>query len=221
MNSFCEIGSDFKGKYKKRAINAFVSATEKIMREEGINNVTIRKVSDIAGYSSATIYSYFENIDHLIIFSSLKFLDEFIESLPKEIENCKTAIDVYKKVWECFSRFAFQRAEIFQVMFFSKLDQKLDNFFTEYYCIYKLDVTNFPTSIQKMLRGTNIYNRNMHLLNEAVEEGSVKEANKAEINEMSVFIFESILHRVFLEEIEPEDAVEKMMRYLNRILAMG
>lgn len=218
MNNFCSIGSDFKGRYKKRAISSFVSATEKIMQEEGINKVTIRKVSDLAGYSSATIYSYFENIDHLIMFSSLKFLDEFIAAIPEYTKDCKKSLDVYKAVWKAFAHFAFKKPEIFQVMFFSKIDKKMDSFYTEYYCIYPINDEGYPKDIQGMLRGTNIYNRNELLMRQAVEDGFISKESKDEINEMSIFIFESILHRVHLGEISAEDAEVKFMNYLNRIL---
>lgn len=38
----------------------FVDATAEIIEEEGVENVTIRKVADRAGYNSATIYNYFQ-----------------------------------------------------------------------------------------------------------------------------------------------------------------
>lgn len=220
MSSFCDIGSDFKGKYKRRAINSFVNATEKIMLEEGINKVTIRKVSDLAGYSSATIYSYFENIDHLILFSSMKFLDEYIDAIPEYIKDEKKSIGVFKKVWECFAHFAFKRADIFHAMFFSKLDKKSENYMTDYYCIYPIKDNDYPEIIQKMLRGTTIYERNQILIDDCVKDGYVNKANSDEISEMAVFIFESILHRVCMNELSPEEAEDKMKKYLNRILAI-
>lgn len=220
MTNFCSIGSDFKGRYKKRAISSFVSATEKIMKEEGINKVTIRKVSDLAGYSSATIYSYFENIDHLIMFSSLKFLDEFILAIPQYTKECKNSLEVYRALWKAFAHYAFKRPEIFQVMFFSKVDKKMDNFYTEYYCIYPISDEGYPKDIQDMLRGTNIYNRNELLMKQAVEDGFISRESKDEINEMSIFIFESILHRVHLGELTSDVAENKFMNYLNRILAI-
>ncbi|MDO4710778.1 MAG: TetR/AcrR family transcriptional regulator [Peptostreptococcaceae bacterium] len=218
MNSFCDIGSDFKGRYKKRAINAFVTATEKIMEEEGINKVTIRKVSDLAGYSSATIYSYFENIDHLILFSSMRFLDAYIQAIPEYIKDETTSIGVFKKVWECFAHHAFQRADIFNTLFFSKLEDRPEDHMTEYYCIYPIKDQDYPEPIQRMLRETTIYERNMILINEAIGEGYITEKNRDEISDMTIFIFESILHRVCMGEILPEEAEIKMKKYLDRIL---
>ena len=58
---------------RRRIMKYYIEATYKIMEEEGIDMVTIRKISDIAGYNSATLYNYFENLDHLIAFASLKY----------------------------------------------------------------------------------------------------------------------------------------------------
>lgn len=218
MSNFCSIGSDFKGRYKKRAIASFVGATEKIMLEEGISKVTIRKVSDIAGYSSATIYSYFENIDHLILFSSLKFLDDFIKSIPEYIEDKEKSIDIFKAVWKCFVHFAFRRPEVFRVMFFSKLDDVTSDFYTQYYCIYPINDEGYPKNIQKMLRATDIYKRNSILMANAVEDGFISSEYKDEISEMIIFIFESLLNRLELKEISIEIAEEKFMKYFDRIL---
>lgn len=220
MNSFCDIGSDFKGKYKRRAINSFVSATEKIMLKEGINKVTIRRVSDLAGYSSATIYSYFANIDHLILFSSMKFLDEYIVALPEYLKDETTSLGIFKKVWECFSYYAFRKADIFNAIFFSKLDSKSENYMTEYYCIYPIKDEAYPLVIQKMLRGKSIYDRNLVMIEDLVRDGYITEENRDEICEMTVFIFESILHRVCVNELTPEQAESKMSKYLDRILSL-
>ena len=50
----------------------FVEAVQKIIEEEGIDAVTIRKVSKLAGYNPATLYNYFDNIDYLVGFASIK-----------------------------------------------------------------------------------------------------------------------------------------------------
>ncbi|MDX5609295.1 TetR/AcrR family transcriptional regulator, partial [Clostridioides difficile] len=43
----------------------FIEAAQNIMENEGIENITLRKVADMAGYNSSTLYKYFKNLDHL------------------------------------------------------------------------------------------------------------------------------------------------------------
>ena len=44
---------------KKRMRRYFVEAAKKIIQEEGIDGVTLRKVAKGAGYNGATLYNYF------------------------------------------------------------------------------------------------------------------------------------------------------------------
>lgn len=221
MNSFCDINNDFKGKYKRRAIHSFVSATEKIMQEEGLDKVTIRKVSDLSGYSSATIYSYFDNIEHLILFSSMKFLEEYIRAVPEYVERSQNALELFRNMWDCFCRFSFQKADVFNTMFFTKIANNERNYLRDFYCVYPIEDEGFPTNIQLLLRENNLYNRNQILIEECIKEGSVLPENAAELNELTVFIYESLLNRVRNEDITPEGAEEKMKSYLDRVITLG
>ncbi|OQY42980.1 MAG: hypothetical protein B6227_00235 [Fusobacteriia bacterium 4572_74] len=47
-----------------------------IIKEEGVEKVSIRKIAKITGYNSVTLYTYFKNLDYLILLSSIKFLKE-------------------------------------------------------------------------------------------------------------------------------------------------
>lgn len=221
MNNFCDINSDFKGKYKKRAIHSFVSATEKIMLEEGLDKVTIRKISELSGYSSATIYSYFDNIEHLILFSSMKFLEEYIKAVPEYVNKSSSSLDLFQNMWDCFCKFSFQKADVFSTMFFTKVSNQARNFMQDYYCIYPIEDEGYPEVVRQILRENNLYKRNVILIQSCIDEGSILAENGDEINEMTVFIYESLLHRVSDGDLTPKEAEIKMGKYIQRILAIG
>ena len=61
---------------KTRMVKYFVDATIDIIEKDGYESVTIRKVADIAGYNSETIYNYFDNLEHLLFFASMHYLRE-------------------------------------------------------------------------------------------------------------------------------------------------
>ena len=63
---------------KVRMVKYFVDATIEIIEKEGYEAVTIRKVADIAGYNSATLYNYFDNLEHLLFFASMRYLQDYI-----------------------------------------------------------------------------------------------------------------------------------------------
>ena len=48
----------------------FIEATEKLIRSDGVEGLSIRKIASEAGYNSATLYNYFEDLEHLVLFGS-------------------------------------------------------------------------------------------------------------------------------------------------------
>ena len=43
----------------------FIEATQELILKEGLENLSIKKIAEKAGYNSATIYNYFENLEVL------------------------------------------------------------------------------------------------------------------------------------------------------------
>lgn len=50
---------------KKRVMMYFIEATQELILKEGLENLFIKKIAEKAGYNSATIYNYFENLEVL------------------------------------------------------------------------------------------------------------------------------------------------------------
>ncbi len=50
----------------QRVKSYFVQAAKKIILDEGVENVSVRKVADLAGYTFSTIYNYYGNLNDLL-----------------------------------------------------------------------------------------------------------------------------------------------------------
>ncbi|EHI79549.1 hypothetical protein HMPREF9093_00189 [Fusobacterium sp. oral taxon 370 str. F0437] len=50
---------------KKRVMMYFIEASQELILKEGLENLSIKKIAEKAGYNSATIYNYFENLEVL------------------------------------------------------------------------------------------------------------------------------------------------------------
>ena len=74
---------------KVRMVKYFVDATIEIIEKEGYEAVTIRKVADIAGYNSATLYNYFDNLEHLLFFCIYALSSRLYRSITNLYKKCK------------------------------------------------------------------------------------------------------------------------------------
>lgn len=52
---------------KERTRELFIDIACDIIRNKGMKELTIRNVAALAGYNSATLYTYFDNLPHLIL----------------------------------------------------------------------------------------------------------------------------------------------------------
>lgn len=61
---------------RQRTMQEFILASKQIIESDGIDHVSARKVGEISGYSYATIYNYFKDINTLLTYVSLDYLND-------------------------------------------------------------------------------------------------------------------------------------------------
>lgn len=202
---------------KRRTMMYFIEAADKIVNEEGVENITIRKTANKAGYNSATLYNYFENVDHLKFFAAMRYIKDYALALPKYLEGIDNPVDVFIKVWECFCHFSYKNPKIYHAIFFADLDNTIEDYVVEYYKLFPEDLGDQKDNISTMLLKSNIYERGMATLQECVEQGYLKEKDAEDLNEMSTILHKGILSDVIQKKTNYDLAVEKTMRYIKLI----
>ena len=205
---------------RKRTMSYFIDAAAKILKEEGKDAITIRKVASAAGYNSATLYNYFENLDHLVFFAAMRFIKEYAHSLHNYVKDSYNALEKFIAIWECFCYYSFGQPEIYYAIFFAKLNNSLNDYTQEYYKLFPEDLGNQPKDISTMLLKHDIYKRDLVIIETCVKEGFFREKDKDEINEMTLLIYQGILLKVINKKISRQDAMQRTMKYINKIVDM-
>lgn len=211
---------DKKEIQKRRMMTYFIEAADEIIEHEGIEGVTVRKVADIAGYNSATLYNYFENLDHLIYFASIKYLKEYALALPSYIEDSKNALDKYLRIWKCFSLYAFSNPKVYNILFFQSFSSSFKDAIKEYYMIFPEELVAESEDLLTMLLEENIYYRNASILKSCVKEGFIEEKYLEEINEMTLLIFQGMFLKIFHQQVDytVDEAVERILNYIQHTI---
>ena len=107
---------DKKQIQRQRMKEYFINAAKELVLEEGIKNVTVRKVADIAGYSYATIYNYFRDIDTLMLYCINEFLEECYQYVSSE-KHPKTSLEQIKSMAKSYIEFFIKYPQAFQLVF--------------------------------------------------------------------------------------------------------
>lgn len=204
-----------KEMYKNKIMNHFINAAVELMDEKGLENLTIRGVAAKAGYNSATLYSYFENLDHLVFFAAMKNIKDYSLSLNMYLVNTKNSMDRFLRVWECFCKFAYKKPEIYNAIFFANLSKDMQEYVSEYYSLFPEELGIHHQTISTMLLKANINDRNMTTVMDCVEEKFIAPENADKLNDMTLLLFEGMLKRVLRGNVSCEDAIVNTMNYVK------
>lgn len=210
---------DKKTLQKRRMMGYFIDAAKQIIDERGIEALSAREVADIAGYNSATLYNYFDDLEHLTFYASLSYLKDYIYDLKCHMKSAKNPIERYLKVWECFCRHSYSMPKIYYEIFFGRHSTKLNNSIKDYYSIFPEELEDMEEDIKPMLLGQDIYERNLTLLRPCINAGYIKVEDIDKLNEMVILIYQGLLTRLVKGQTNysAEEAKEKTLFYLKQV----
>ena len=90
-----------------------IQKTYEILKDVGPEDTKIRTIASKANCTSTVIYRHFNDLDHLLLFASIKFLEDYMVDLQKIFNSNMNALDMGVLIWESFSKYAFQNISCF------------------------------------------------------------------------------------------------------------
>lgn len=206
---------------QKRVMTYFIEATQELIASEGFSKLTIRKISSAAGYNSATLYNYFEDLDDLLLFSSVSFLRNYVKTLNEKITPAMTALERYRTIHATFNLCSFQHPEIFYNLFFGRRSKRLPAVIKQYYELFPNELEGQHPAVRQMLLEGNMYLRDVSIVNDLVNDGVLKAENASMVASIVPRIQQTYLYEVYLhaDSIDKNTRHEKFMQTLDYIIA--
>ncbi|MYL40439.1 TetR/AcrR family transcriptional regulator [Virgibacillus salexigens] len=194
----------------------FLDAAAEIIEEEGIDNITIRKIADRAGYTSSTAYNYFKDLSHLVFFAAMRFTTTYIEELPAYMEKGNNTVEKWLYSWECFCKHSFEQPEIYAILFMDNLGAIPEDLLEDYYSIYEDDLIGLPEQIKSIIMEQNFSKRSALYIENAVEEEFIDREDIDYIADVTLMVWKGMMstfmnHR---RNYSKEQAVERTICYV-------
>ena len=184
---------------QKRVMTYFIEATEKLILNEGVEGVSINKVAKLAGYNSATIYNYFDSIEHLILYASINYLNEYVQDLRENVDENKNALEIYKTIYQVFNKHSFKSPEIFYNMFFGKYSYMVGTIIKEYYEIFPQYLEGQSSVVKSMLSQGDMRKRDERLAENLADEGFIDHKNVYKVQDIITRLQQSYMYQAFIE----------------------
>jgi AcrR family transcriptional regulator len=122
-----QIIDDKKNIKRQRVKMYFLEATKELIINEGVESVSVRKVADIAGYSYATIYNYFEDINELLWKVRSLIMNDIASYMQKKINEPLNDLEGIKKLFKIYISYYFENPNVFKFFYFHQLSKRDDS----------------------------------------------------------------------------------------------
>lgn len=175
----------------------FIEAAQELIDETGVENVSIRKIAQRAGFHNSTIYLYFKDVDHLIQLASMRHFEEYNRSLAELSLKNSSPVESFVAVWTSFCQTVFKYPNLFYHFFFGKYSDNLTSTMREYYTLFPDRQYTISESLEEMYFGNNIYERNLQLLQSIIGAAGTRVTmeNAELVNQICTSYFKELLDK--------------------------
>ncbi len=99
----------------------FIQATKDILKSEGIKAISVRNISDKAGYSYATLYNYFKDVNDLIFLCVSDFQAECLTFVKKQTKGIPNGREKIKALALSYINYFLEYPGIFELFYISRV----------------------------------------------------------------------------------------------------
>ncbi len=209
---------------RKRIMIYFIEATRKLIQTEGLEGVTIRKIAAEAGYNSATLYNYFRDLNHLVLFGSVCYLRDYVILLSKSLREDMTSLEYFRTIYRCFNDYAFQYPEIFHNLFFGRHSDQLGEVLATYYTeLFPEELAEFSDAMRKMMVSGNMRERDWITMQKMIEDHYIAQEKAAATVELIVSLSQSFIYEACVrgDQLDIELHKKRFNELFDYILAMA
>ena len=100
---------------------AFAEAAKKIIIEEGIESVSVRRVADQAGYTFATLYNHFKSEDALLWYTRNIMIGDIAAYMGAPKEEEVTGVKEVQKLFSRYLDYFIAYPNVFRFFYFHRL----------------------------------------------------------------------------------------------------
>lgn len=207
---------------RKRTMVLYIQCAEQLLREEGIHNLSIRKIADVTGFSSGTLYSYFEDLDELILYASFKFRKVYLKRVAKEITDDMTSLEQYRRIYQIFNEYSFRDPEIYMNMYFGKHSEKLKKVMREYYSLFPDEFVAPTELIRNLLLQGRLIDCDKITTRSLAKDGYIHSENADSVAEVIVRLQETFIYDLAVNPGKDlKEQSEDFMRLFDYIISVS
>lgn len=182
-------------------MNDFIRAAQSILESEGAEGVSARKVAQLAGWSYATIYNYFTDINHLLWYCIPAYVEDIYERVQAAIGPETNGSMQLHQAYQVYVGYFLERPNIYKFMFLT-------------------DIGPPPAELEAKLAESVLGQGQELILRLCADQGLIR---RQDIDLVGELLFVAINGALFVQAtgkfpVSPRELEEKISGYISYIL---
>lgn len=205
---------------RNQILACFINAASEIMQSEGMDALTLRRVAKMAGYNSATLYNYFKDLDHLTVYASMKYFEDYNRNLSRYLSDEHDDFQRFLFMWRFFCASAFRHPHAYYNLFYGKYSNELGDIIEDYYKVFPDELGDLDEDVLEMLHCGSLAERNWTMLSPVLAATSFTPEEQERINEIILYCFKELLTQKLQqgEALDNQVLIERQLDYIHVVL---
>lgn len=199
---------------KKREL---IQKTYEILKDIGPEDTKIRTIASRANCTSTVIYRHFNDLDHLLLFASIKFLEDYIVDIQKILNTNINVLDIGILMWKSFAKYAFQNIHVFETLFWGKYKENLGDTIFECYQLFPEEWKSLDGLTASVFFNDDLKVRNRIMLRRAAVTGYFSFDDAMLLSDLECYLFHGLLMEYKDKYREPTMAQEGAKRFMDML----
>lgn len=195
----------------------YIQKTQEIIRAEGREAASIRRIAREMGRSTASLYRYFKNQEELIYYAERDQLSGYIRRLNEAEKNWHTIWDYYVGIWDCYCREAFRNPDVFELQFLKPGSEKPTDAIVEYYDMFPEAYEETSESFISMMKQQDFMARDFEVCKKCVAEGAISLEKAMQLNRMVCQMYKGYFKTVQEQKLSEEMIDAEVTRFVEDV----
>lgn len=196
----------------------YIEAAYALLKRDGLEGVSTRKVADEIGCSSAALYRHFPDIEKLIAVASVRFLRDYIRNARILSKVELNPLELNLQLWECLAYYSFRDADVFANMFFGDAaGKRYTEAAAEYFEQYPEDLEGLKDFMLDMVCNSTIAERDAILLSRATDMGMLSVESADYLCKVDALLYRGMLASLCSRDLD-EDGFREATREFMQLM---
>lgn len=198
----------------------FIDAASSIMRKEGVEALTVRRLSKELNCNSANVYYYFEDMEELTIYASMEYFYDYLVAVSHQY-RLEDGLDAYCSGWKCFMEMSSEHPQLFEKLVYGKYNKRLGSISSEYYRLFPDRYIHIDPYIANSVTSMEFSGRSNHLiLGRCIDEGYFTAEEGTVMAETIKWIHIGLLHEIITGRITKQEYIDSFFESFNKLIEL-